>query len=360
MPPPQRPRGDAEDAPSYRVYRSRPRLFARGELGDSPSRPRPGRGRPSLPRPRRLRPAAFVGGLFVGVLGWVVLSVLVFLVSALLAGGGVSDEAQEALAPGPPGLLEPVNVLLLGSDARSDSTAEPGSRGQPSRADTILLMRVGGGRSAKLSIPRDTLTEIPGRGRDKINAAFAQGGVSLTVTAVQNLLGIRVHHVLLIDFERFPKLIDAMGGVNYTGGCVVSRINGGSRNGGVTLRLKAGKNHLDGRQALALARTRKNSCRPNEDDRARARRQQKIVGAMRSRVLSPAGFARLPAIAWAAPRTLRTDMGGPSLMAMALGAAIGGDAPTRILPVSFDPSGGTGLVVDEAAKDRAVERFLAG
>jgi LCP family protein required for cell wall assembly len=342
------------DEPPYRVYRARPKLLARGDLGTERRGATP-------PRPRRRVTSGRVARwLVLGLIAWLAISVLAFLTSSLLQGDGVSDAAQAELAGGSAGLLEPATVLLLGSDARSAATAEPGSEGLSSRADSIMLMRVGGGASARLSIPRDTLAEIPGRGRDKINAAYAQGGVALMVQAVEGLLGVQVDHAMLIDFERFPGLIDAMGGIDYTGGCVVSRINGGARNGGVTLRLPAGTNHLTGKQALALARTRTNACRPNEDDRARARRQQKIVGAMRSRVLSPAGFVRLPRIAWATPRALRTDMGGPTLMGFALGAVVSGDADSRVLPVNADPGGGTGLVVDEARKARAVERFLAG
>ena len=121
-------------------------------------------------------------------------------------------------------------------------------------------MRVGGGHSAKLSIPRDTIVNIPGYGLNKINAAYAIGGSSLAVRTVKQFLGIEINHVVLVDFARFPQLIDAMGGIDYSGGCVVSRINGGFRNGGFTLRLKAGTTHIDGRQALALARTRHNLC----------------------------------------------------------------------------------------------------
>ncbi len=93
--------------------------------------------------------------------------------------------------------------------------------------------------------------------------------------------------MILVNFEKFPQLIDAMGGIDYTGGCVVSRINGGFRNGGFTLRLKAGTTHIDGRQALALSRTRTNECNPRENDLTRERRQQKVIAEMRSRVLSP-------------------------------------------------------------------------
>jgi LCP family protein required for cell wall assembly len=340
-----------EDRP-YRVYRARPRFLPRRERGED----RPG---PALPRPRRggVPWGRVVKWLALAVTAWLAVSVLAFLASSLLA-EGVSDEAEAQLG-GPAGLLEPTTILLLGSDARSSETAEPGSQGIPSRADSIMLMRVGGGASARISIPRDTLAEIPGRGRDKINAAYAQGGVALAVQSLEGLLGLEIDHAMLVDFERFPGLIDAMGGITYRGSCVVSKVNGGYANGGVTIRIRGGEpEHLNGEQALALARTRKNACNSGEDDRARARRQQKIVGAMRSKVLSPAGFLRLPLIAWATPRALRTDMGGPSLMGLAVGAAISGDAQTRVLPVG--PAPGTGLVVDQARAERAVARFLEG
>ena len=85
---------------------------------------------------------------------------------------------------------------------------------------------------------------------------------------------------------------------------------------GAPLRLPAGKSHIDGRQALALARTRKNDCNKDEDDLTRARRQQKIVGAMKRRLLSPMAFARLPLISWNVPKALRSDMSGPTLMSV--------------------------------------------
>ena len=84
-----------------------------------------------------------------------------------------------------------------------------------------------------------------------------------------------------------------MGGIDYKGGCVRAKVNGGARNGGVTIRIRGGKEvHLNGKQALALARVRKNACRPNENDLNRAARQQKILGAMKSRVFSIARLRR--------------------------------------------------------------------
>jgi anionic cell wall polymer biosynthesis LytR-Cps2A-Psr (LCP) family protein len=144
-----------------------------------------------------------------------------------------------------------------------------------------------------------------------------------------------------------------MGGITYRGGCVVSKINGGFRNGGYTLRLPAGKSHIDGRQALALARTRKNSCAKNESDLTRARRQQKIFSAMRSRLLSPAAFVRLPFVSWQAPRAIRSDMSGPTLLGLFGALATAGTPTTRVLG-TFDGN------VSSEAKQAAVRRFLEG
>jgi LCP family protein required for cell wall assembly len=253
---------------------------------------------------------------------------------------------------------------VLGSDLRTSSTQEPGaSTNGPSRSDSILLVRTGGGHSAKLSIPRDTVVDIPGHGRNKINAAYAFGGAALTVQTVKQYLGIDINHVFDVDFADFPALINAMGGIDYTGGCVVSRISGGSRNGGFTLRLRRGTTHIDGKQALALARTRHNLCNPRENDLTRARRQQKVISAMKSRVFSLGGFVRLPLISWNAPKTLKTDMRGPALLGYALGTALSGSAQPEVLKpsgVTTLPDGGAGLTVSEAEKQRAVRAFLDG
>ncbi|HZC28956.1 MAG TPA: LCP family protein, partial [Gaiellaceae bacterium] len=200
-----------------------------------------------------------------------------------------------------------------------------------------------------------------GHGTDKINAAYAIGGPALTIQTVQQYLGIRVDHVFLVNFANFPSLIDAMGGIDYTGGCVVSRINGGFRNGGFTLRLKSGTTHIDGRQALALARTRENLCNKRENDLSRARRQQKILAAMKSRVFSLHGFLRLPLISWNVPKSVQSDMGGPRLLGYALGLAANGSAPTRVLRPDGAvrlPDGGAGLHVSDAEKQAEVQRFL--
>ncbi|MEA2288911.1 MAG: hypothetical protein QOD55_908 [Solirubrobacteraceae bacterium] len=355
---------ETANPPDYKVYRTRPRLLSRGSRGgdsvldDLPGAPR---GKPPRRR-RRLTIGRVLRWLALALIGWVVLSVALFLISSTLQQDQVGSEAEAQLDGGGVGLSSPQTTLVLGSDRRTEETQEPGgSTTGPSRADSILLLRFGGGHSAKLSIPRDTIVDIPGHGRDKINAAYAIGGAALTIQTIKQALGIDIDHLFEVNFANFPALIDAMGGVDYTGGCVVSRINGGFKNGGYTLRLPRGTTHIDGRQALALARTRKNECNRTEDDRTRARRQQKLLSAMKSQVFSPSGFLRLPLISWNVPKSVETDMGGPRLLGYAVGLAINGDAPTRVMkPEGFErlPNGGDGLRVSEEEKRAEVERFL--
>jgi LCP family protein required for cell wall assembly len=356
----------ADDKPTYTKYRSRPKLFGgKGSNGarDAIDDLRGGVPRPEDPGKKRLgdrftfwRVLGYIGAL---VAGWLLLSLLLFLISAQVQRQGVDDAAGTALKDSGFTLTSPNTILVLGSDARTKGTKEPGANtiGQPSRSDTIMLMRVGGGRSARLSIPRDTLVDIPGHGRDKINAAYAFGGPALATKTVSQYLGIDINHLVEVNFENFPAFIDSLGGIDYTGGCVISRINGGARNGGYTLRLKRGTNHLDGEQALALARTRKNECNPAENDLTRARRQQKILSAIKGRLISPKTFFRLPLVSWNAPKAVRSDMAGPALLGLFGSVATSGSPDTRVLRGNPD---GNGLTVPDDVKQREVQRFLDG
>jgi LCP family protein required for cell wall assembly len=226
-----------------------------------------------------------------------------------------------------------------------------------------MLMRVGPAHSTRLSIPRDTIVDIPGHGPDKINAAYAIGGAALTITTVKQYLGIAVNHLVEVNFDNFPAFVDALGGVDFSDGCVISNISGGTRNGGFTLRLTPGTHHLDGRQALALARTRKNECHPSEDDIARIKRQQQILNAIKSRLTSPTTFFRLPLVSWDAPKAVRTDMGGFSLLGLFATMETAGSPATRVLQPSGEETlanGGSGLVVSDQERRAEVSRFLNG
>jgi len=343
-----------------------------------PPRDRPRRGllrrRPKVPGvPGVSTAGGILAGLTIGrvvkwvvlaAVGWLLLSLVLFLVSAQIQRSNTTDAARSALDDSGFTLTKPNTILVLGSDARTKGLAEPGAEvGGPSRADSILLIREGGGKAARLSIPRDTVVDIPGSGRQKINAAYAIGGPALMINTVKQYLGIEVNHVVEVNFENFPEFIDALGGITVHTGCVQSDINGGRRNGGTSLRLRAGENHINGKQALALARTRKNNCNPAENDLTRARRQQKILAAIKGRLLSPATFFRAPWVAWSAPKAIRSDMSGPSLLGLFASVATSGNPPTRVLkPSSFVtlPDGGSALEVSDAERRAEVRRFLKG
>jgi LCP family protein required for cell wall assembly len=381
------------DPPEYTKYRAAPAFLRRGpkdgeslldDLVEAPERPGPGRGddgdrdggepgprrlpRVPLPRRRRRGPGGpitagrVVKWLVLAAIAWLGLSLVLFLISAQLQQGDLSGKVALGGAGFP--LTSPNTVLVLGSDTRPKGSKEPGAETSGTgRSDSILLMRVGGGKNARLSIPRDTIVDIPGHGRNKINAAYAFGGAALATATIENYLGVKVNHLIEVNFDNFPDLIDAMGGITYDGGCVVSKINGGYKNGGYTLRLKKGKTHIDGQQALALARTRKNLCNPRENDLTRARRQQKLLSAMKSRLISPGAFIRMPWIAWNTPKALRSDMSGPTLLGLFGALATSGSPTPRVLKpdgAETAPDGGAGLHVSDAERQREVQRFLKG
>lgn len=348
--------GASAGAPGGPRAPSGPRRPA-GPAGGVPKPPGPPRRRKAWTWKRALKWAA------VGIAGWLAFSLVLFLVSAQLQAGDV--ETGGTLSDAGPMPFVANTILVLGSDARPKDTKEPGGVASGSRADSIMLLRLGGGHSSSLSIPRDTVVDIPGHGLNKINAAYAFGGVPLTIRTVENYLGIDINHVMLVSFTNFPDLIDAMGGIDYTGGCVKAKINGGYKNGGITLRIPKGTTHLDGKRALALSRVRHNDCKPNEDDFARQARQQSLINGMKAQVLSLEGFVRLPLISWNIPKALETDMGGPTLMGLFASLTLFGSPEPTTFPekrITFTvlPDGGSGIVIPPDLKRSLVRSFLDG
>jgi LCP family protein required for cell wall assembly len=365
-----------EPPPSYTRYRARPRLLGGGErdAAPAPDGDRARRRRARRPHERvagggslgwrRLTVKRVVLGLIALIVAWLALSLVLFLISSHFERTSPPANVAAVLDSAGSPLTSANNILVLGSDRRPKGSREPGANTSgPSRSDSILLLRIGGGHDARLSIPRDTVIPIAGHGEQKINAAYAFGGPALSISVVKHYLDIPINHLVEVNFEDFPQLIDAMGGVDYTGGCIVSRLDGGFSNGGFTLRLPKGTHHIDGRQALALARTRENLCAPNETDLQRAEHQQALFTAMKSRLLSPSSFWRLPLIAWNAPPAIVSDMSGPTLLALFGALAISGTPPTRVLRPDGAitlANGESGLRVSEAERRDAVARFMSG
>lgn len=174
-----------------------------------------------------------------------------------------------------------INVLLLGSDARGN---------EPGRSDSIILISADtkSKHVSIISIPRDTRVNLPGIGLTKINHANAVGeanggvhaGTLAAVQAVSTLLGVTINDYAKINFERFQKAVDSVGGINITLPQAVSDI-------------KAGNQHLNGEMALRLARERYSL---SDGDFGRQRDQFYLLSAMGHKMLSIENVPKLPQI----------------------------------------------------------------
>ncbi len=240
-------------------------------------------------------PHARRGGLRRTLLGVGVLA----LVLAVLTGGGIwfltdryagnidrvadvfddLDEESRPAAPTPqqPTAEAPVTFLLVGTDTR-ETTDEGVAAG--GRSDAIMIARFSGDRAhAQLvSIPRDSWVDIPGHGRNKINAAYAFGGPTLLIQTIEQLTGVRIDHYVTIDFQGITQVTDDLGGVDV----VVAEE---TSNGPYTW--PAGVNHLDGDQARWYLGQRYGL---EGGDFDRVRRQQQFLRAMFTQLFSSDTF----------------------------------------------------------------------
>lgn len=215
---------------------------------------------------------------------------------------GAGTSSAEVTAPGWSG-RERLNVLLLGIDTRPDDP-------QTLNTDTIIVLSLdpNAHTGAMLSIPRDTLVDIPGVGKDKVNSAYAHAadpvrrGADLARRTVERLLDIPIHSYAVVDFTAFRQTVDSVGGIlldvrrplrdeTYpTAAAGVERIE-----------FAAGPQVMAGEDALRYARSRH-----EDNDFSRARRQQAVIFALRSR-FAQAGLFRLPVIVERVGPLVRTN-----------------------------------------------------
>jgi len=186
-----------------------------------------------------------------------------------------------------------INILFIGLDYRDWTAGE----GAP-RSDTMILFTIDplSKTAGMLSIPRDMWVNIPGFGYSRINTAYSSGegnklpggGPALAMKTVEQFLGVPVDYYAQIDFYTFIEFINLIGGIdiNSEERLVLDPIGSGKDKLVITC---CGMRHLDGDKALAYARTRKTQ----GGDVDRAKRQQKVIIAIRDKVLDPANFPTL-------------------------------------------------------------------
>jgi LCP family protein required for cell wall assembly len=175
---------------------------------------------PAAPRRRRRR---VLPRVLIGVAALLVLAVAATAVYLVNIDRSVTknitrgiDLPSETASPGEPSTPKPetgtLNYVLLGSDSR-----DPENEGN-GRSDSIMVVHLNAKRNKAyiISFPRDMYVAIPGYGHNKINSAYSFGGAPLMVRTLEDLTGVKMNHVVVIDFDGFIQLTDDLGGVTVT------------------------------------------------------------------------------------------------------------------------------------------------
>ncbi|KWX02374.1 Cell envelope-related transcriptional attenuator [Carbonactinospora thermoautotrophica] len=218
----------------------------------------------------------------------------------------------------------PLNILVIGSDSRAGTNKRlGGGREDGERSDTTILLHIAADRKSAvaLSFPRDILVDIPSCKRpdgtktwperkQMFNRAFTYGGSACTIKTVEQLTDVRIDHHVVVDFQGFVNVVDALGGVPIYLPRAVDDKTG-------NIRLPAGCHLVKGKEALDYVRLRHDeSIGGNGGDLGRIQRQQAFLSAMVQRVKSTGVLlnpTRLYAVLDAATKSLKTDPGLSSL-----------------------------------------------
>lgn len=305
--------------PSARVPAQRP--------AGPPRRPEPGSRRKPKPR-RRGGPLRWIGAFAVVLLvAMLVLGALVW--SRIDKVDAIPDDTTNAVSAGQV-------YLLVGSDSRGDLTdeerSELGTGSVTSQlADTIMLLYLpNSGRPALVSIPRDSVVDIPGHERTRINAAYSFGGPSLLVETIHQNTGVEIDDYVQIGLGGFAGIVDAVGGVEM---CLDDAIQDAKAH----IDLPAGCQELAGPDALGYARARSFDSR---GDLGRVERQQEVLGAIADEALSPGTLLnpfQLARVGLAGGDALTIDEGtGPISLARfiwTLGGIAGGGGDRLTVPL---------------------------
>ncbi|GGS79551.1 LCP family protein [Nonomuraea spiralis] len=316
------------------------KVYGRERAGNSPVKPfrSAGESAPKEPReprgPRGPRGPRMRGKTVLKIIAGVVALLLVaavglfFWIDSRLAGiDGVLDEYE-----GRPADTPGTNWLLVGSDSRKGLSAADRKklatgRAVGQRTDSMMLLHISdnGDKPTLVSLPRDSAVTIPGRGRDKLNAAYASGGPKLLVRTVETVTGLHVDNYMEIGFAGFVDIVDAVGGVEINVRADVDDPKAG-------LKLKKGKQVLNGAQALGYVRTRKGGALP---DFERTKRQRQFLGAVVKKAASPGvlinPFTSIP-LAMSATDAVEVDSSTGAFDMLSLGLAMGDSPVTTVVP----------------------------
>ena len=230
------------------------------------------------------------------MLGTILIFVLAALAGVFFAQSSLLDRAKDEQKDELLTAKDKATIMIMGVDERTDDVG---------RSDTLMVATIDPHKNeaALLSIPRDTRVAIPKNGYDKINAAYAYGGEKLTQRTVEDFLGIRIDHYVIINTHAFQKIIDAIGGIDIDVEKRMYYEDPWDDDGGLVIDLRPGRQHMDGKTAVTYVRYR-----DEEGDIGRVKRQQKFMRACVDAVTTPAILPRLPGIISSVIDSVKTDL----------------------------------------------------
>ncbi|MGH3863185.1 LCP family protein [Actinokineospora sp.] len=282
------------------------------------------------PPPRRKRRGRRIALTALLVIVGLVAGLWIYLESSLTRIDALEDyEGRPAAGAG-------ANWLIVGSDSREGLSAEDEERlatgdAKGQRTDTIMLLHVPDNdtRPTLVSLLRDSLVDIPGKGKNKLNAAYAFGGPKLLAKTVETETGLRLDHYMEIGFAGFADVVDAVGGVEM---CLEAPIDDPLAG----INLPAGCQELDGANALGYVRTRKGP----RADLDRVIRQRAFIGALTKKATSAGTLAnpfKLFPLLGSAPDAISVDddthLHNLPAVAFAMGGAGDGGLITTTVPM---------------------------
>ncbi|AWL34331.1 LytR family transcriptional regulator [Streptomyces sp. SID4934] len=306
----------------------------------------------------------------VGLITFLVAALVVSVGTYMWASSKLRGEVDLAKVIERPEEGEGTNYLIVGSDSRDGMTDDDKKRlhtgsAEGKRTDSMMILHVGSNGNTMVSLPRDSEVEIPsfkgsesgklfpaqGR-RVKLNAAYAEDGPELLVRTVEYNTGLRIDHYAEIGFGGFANIVDALGGVEMD----IPKAFKDKKSGAD---FQAGKQTLDGEQALAFVRTRYAFAGSDLD---RTKNQQKFLATLANQAATPSTVLnpfRLYPTLGAGLDTLIVDkdMGLFDLASMfwAMKGLTGGEGTSMNMPISG--SNGGNLVWDKAKKDQLMQQL---
>ncbi|NOX22477.1 MAG: LCP family protein [Actinobacteria bacterium] len=277
--------------------------------------------------------------------------------------------AEELVSLQPVAPDEARTILLVGSDSRDGLPPEwEDNFGDFSgkRTDVIMIAQITpDGEGQLISLPRDLRVTIPGKGINKINAAFVFGGPDLLIQTIQENFGISINNYIEINFGGFGKVVDSLGGIEIT-------FDNPARDAKSGLRVEEGKQRLDGEMALAYARSRFYQELRNGkwvsvrgSDIGRTGRQQEVLMTMFRQAKSPGSAFNLPGFIGTFAEQITADEGITPGVLLELGkAGLALDVENidmRTLPVEISNQNGTSYVIPvEPEASALLAAFRAG